>query len=167
MWQKYKDLIGSSVVSIFGLFFFLSSFSIRKYGDMAINSRSFPQILGILVMVFGLVQILQSVKVLTAKDSNTDQNIIDDNQKHSENSPISMKNVIFTIVLMITYAFLMKPLGFLISTFLYSFIQAFILYPNKKKNFLIMILVSCIFTGLVYIVFVKGFSLVLPQGLLG
>jgi putative tricarboxylic transport membrane protein len=167
MWQKYKDLIGSSVITIFGLGFFLCSFSIRKYGDVAVDSRALPQVLGVLVMIFGSIRVIQSVIGLTTQKGSSHQNNVNDEQSETEKSPISMKNVIFTILLMIVYALLMKPVGFLISTFIYVCVQAYILYPNKKKNFLIMFLVSGVFTVLVYLVFVKGFSLVLPHGWLG
>lgn len=72
-----------------------------------------------------------------------------------------------TLILMIAYAFTMKPLGFLISTSAYMFLQTIILFPNKKKNYIIMISVSLIFSIAVYLVFVRIFSLVLPRGILG
>jgi len=167
MWQKFRDLIGASVITLFGLLFFLSTFSVRKYGNMAIDSRSFPQILGILVMGIGAIQIIQSIRVLDKNKVKAKSETEEEKTGTTEIAPSSMKNAVLTIVLMILYALLMKPLGFLLSTCIYTFLQAFILYPNKKKNFPIMVFVSFIFTGLVYFVFVKGFSLVLPHGFLG
>lgn len=159
MWQKYKELISSSVITVVGLVYFILAFSIRQYGDAVLDSRFLPLVLGVLLVVFGSVKLFGSIR----------QTLRQEHETATMNSPEtgSRIHVLLTIALMIGYAFALKPLGFLFSTSVYMFLQTIILFPNKKKNVVIMIAVSLIFSITVYLVFTRVFSLVLPRGILG
>jgi hypothetical protein len=159
MWQKYKELISSSIITLIGLVYFVMAFSIRQYGDAVLDSRFLPLLLGCLLIAFGTVKLVGSIRQSFHKDGGI-------NSEPPEESG-SSRHVMLTLILMIAYAFTMKPLGFLISTSAYMFLQTIILFPNKKKNYIIMISVSLIFSIAVYLVFVRIFSLVLPRGILG
>lgn len=159
MWRKYKEVISSGVISAFGFVYFIMSFSVRQYGDAVLDSRSLPLALGALLLVFGLIRFYTSIKSLVKVNF--------DNPVKESDEAGSRIHVILTLVLMLAYALTMKRLGFLISTTVYMFLQSMILFPKKKMNFIIAIAVSLIFSISVYLVFVRVFSLVLPQGILG
>lgn len=159
MWQKYKEVVSSGVISAFGFVYLIMSFSVRQYGDAVLDSRSLPKVLGALLLVFGLIRLFASIKILMKANS--------DEPATEPEEAGSRIHVILTLALMLAYALTMKTLGFLISTTVYMFFQSIILFPKRKMNYLITIAVSLIFSVSVYLVFVRVFSLVLPQGILG
>ena len=63
---------------------------------------------------------------------------------------------------------LLKPVGFLVTTLVYLFVQIFILAPDQnrtKKDLLRYLIIDVIFTFVVYMLFRFGFKIVLPAGI--
>ena len=66
------------------------------------------------------------------------------------------------------YVNLLKPVGFLVTTLVYLFVQIFILAPDQnrtKKDLLRYLIIDVIFTFVVYMLFRFGFKIVLPAGI--
>lgn len=159
MWRKYKELIGSGVVTAVGIIYFITTFKIRKFGDAVLDSRSLPIALGIIVIFLGLFRFVVSIKEFF-------QERVEDNKEHEDETG-NRKRVIGSLGLMVAYAIIIKPIGFFISSFLYLFFQSLLIYPDRKKNYLISALIAIIFSLAVYLVFTRAFSLALPRGILG
>ena len=71
-----------------------------------------------------------------------------------------------TFAVIIAYILLMDPLGFILSTVLYLFVQMLVLAPKEKRNYLLFILTAVIFTGIVFVAFRIGFQQLLPRGVI-
>ncbi|MDR1625041.1 MAG: tripartite tricarboxylate transporter TctB family protein [Spirochaetia bacterium] len=89
-------------------------------------------------------------------------------QKTQNNGLYDYRSVIFTIVLLVLYMFTMKPIGFIISSTLYLFLQMIIM-ANKpgKRQIATYAIISLVLPYLVDYLFYSMFALMLPDGLLG
>lgn len=70
-----------------------------------------------------------------------------------------------TGILVLLYALLLKPLGFVISSFAYLLCQMYIL-QDEKKNWKLMGIISVVCSLGVYLLFSKVFAVLLPRGIL-
>jgi putative tricarboxylic transport membrane protein len=78
------------------------------------------------------------------------------------------KNIaIASLILIGIYIALMKPLGFILSSFLYSAVQIYLFAPEGKRRPLFIIILSAVFSVAMYLLFMQGFSILLPPGILG
>ena len=70
---------------------------------------------------------------------------------------------------LIGYAALMKPVGFIITSIIYVFLQILILTPIKKRSRKVMgiaAVMAVTFSTVLYYVFTKYFMVLLPPGIL-
>lgn len=82
---------------------------------------------------------------------------------------VSVKGLLITMVLLFLYVLLLKPVGFVITSVLYMFIQMELFVPaeyRSKKNHIIFAVVSVILPIGVNALFANVFSLILPTGIL-
>lgn len=77
---------------------------------------------------------------------------------------IPLKSVI-TLALILLYAWLYKPLGFILATALYMTLQMLLLWKNKEKWWLIPV-IEVVFILSIYFLFTRVFSVQLPAGVL-
>ena len=80
----------------------------------------------------------------------------------------NIKRVIITMALLVAYVALMNTIGFVITTIVYLFLQMLIL-GNKptKKEIILYAVIAVVVPIIVNYVFVTGFQLLLPEGILG
>ena len=71
------------------------------------------------------------------------------------------------LALLFTYLYLLKPIGFLIMTSAYIFIQAWVITVKEERRAVKMAVIAIVSTVIIYFIFVKGFKLLLPAGILG
>ena len=74
-----------------------------------------------------------------------------------------------SLLLATIYVNVLKPVGFLISTFVYLTLQMIVLAPNDKrtkKEIIKYVIINLIFTVVVYVLFRYGFKIILPAGLI-
>lgn len=75
------------------------------------------------------------------------------------------KKTWITAILVLLYALLLKPVGFVITSFVYLLCQMYVL-QDEKKNWKIMGIISAICSLGIYLLFSKVFSVLLPRGVL-
>ena len=78
--------------------------------------------------------------------------------------------VIGTFIILFLYAFAMRPVGYLISTFVYLIVQVVLLTQRKKINkklILKALILAVVFSVLSDYLFVELLSVPLPAGILG
>ena len=119
-------------------------------GGYANTPRTIPFFLGICMSILGLVFLYQ-YKVGYAPKNKT--NPLQKNE---------IRNIFFCIVIFVSYSYLLKYLGFLISTpIIVFFITRFLLSEKSwKLNFLFPITI----TGLIYFIFIILLKSSLPRG---
>ena len=74
--------------------------------------------------------------------------------------------MIITFAFLILYVFLLKPLGFVISTIIFLLGMITLFTPKEKRSVIRIILICVIFSVVVYWLFAKVLTLSLPQGIL-
>lgn len=78
--------------------------------------------------------------------------------------------MIGTFIILFLYAFAMRPVGYLISTFVYLIVQVVLLTQRKKINKKIILkalILAVVFSVLSDYLFVELLSVPLPAGILG
>ena len=69
---------------------------------------------------------------------------------------------------MLVYVFVMKPVGFILSTLVFLFCQMMVLSPDDergKKQAILLAVIDVVFTLVVFFLFRYGFKIVLPAGI--
>jgi len=113
----------------------------------------FPDILAFLYLILGGIQIILGFK----------------RKKNQDKKPVvpsapkpSMRLTLEFIALLIGFLLLFQPLGFILCTMLFLFLLMLLLGVTAPKS----ILFSCIYTGAIYLLFGKLFTIGLPVGIL-
>lgn len=142
----YRKKEFASIIFLFAvsIFFFLGAKGME--GD----SGLFPKILS------GLIFVLTCVELGVVLTNRTKES-----KKKEERS---LRKLLFIIVLSILYVVLIKPLGFVVSTFLFLTGSMILLEVKNKK---IAISVPFITVALIYVVFKILLKVQIPVGFLG
>jgi putative tricarboxylic transport membrane protein len=153
--QKYRELVIPSVGLIYAVALFISSFSMRSLAIATIGPSFIPRIVAI--GIFGCSLFLIGNALLKKEE-------IEEKRSEEKRKYVDL----FTLLFLFIYIALLKPLGFLLATTLYLFLQISLSYGKPKlKNYLTFILISIIISFTIYAIFVLGFKLNLPRGILG
>ncbi len=78
------------------------------------------------------------------------------------------KRVLTSFIIILVYVFVLKSVGFIISTLVYLPVQMFILAPEErrgKKDVIQLLITDVLFTFVVFFLFRYGFKIVLPAGI--
>lgn len=160
--KKCKDLILGVVMLLFSGFYLYFAKQIKtrpKLTPSYASAQIVPTLLGILLAVLSVIMIVQSVLKLKKGGMTSD-----------EDTPASDKSgmisVALTFAVMIIYTLVLPVLGFCLSTFVYLLLQILILAPKEKRNIKLFVLISVVFTAVVFVVFRIGLQQLLPRGII-
>lgn len=163
MFKRYRDAIFGGVTILLGVALFLMSFGIKSVALNLIKADFFPRLIAALLVFLGVILLLTGLKA--AKEYQT----VEEESElpfWKNDGTISMLE---TLVLIGVYVLLMKPLGFVIATFIYLVVQMYVLTPKEKrtrKNVVLFVVISLIASLAIYLLFVRVFYLMLPAGIL-
>lgn len=120
-----------------------------------------PRIIAILIIALSLGFIAVTVSgIMSARKAGT----------ANDEAPAEKKNykgIIMTMALLIAYVALMNTIGFIVTTIVYLFLQMLILgHEPTKKQIILYAVISVVAPIIIYYVFVNGFQLLLPAGIL-
>lgn len=160
MLKKYKEIISGGLIFIFAATYFVIALSIPEFNDGFISSDFMPKIYGIVLMILAAFQIFFGIKQLKK------ERVADENNDGLGKMNIASE-VILTFLMLVLYVALLNPLGFLVATVLFLLGMVTLFTPKEKRNIFKIVLISVVFSVVVYLIFVKGFSLTLPEGILG
>jgi putative tricarboxylic transport membrane protein len=139
-----------------GTVLFISAQGIRAGGELAQGADFLPKLLSGALAIFGvLVIVFEGFK--TADKQN----------KLSFPDKGQLFGFLASFLCLFLYIVLLQSVGFLIMTALYVFFQSWLITPKTKKRPVKLALISVIFSGAVYAVFVFALNLMLPAGILG
>lgn len=164
--------------NIFEALLFIAIAAILFLGSLGITSRSasgeigsafFPRFVAAILLICSIFPLIKGIKKYR-------QGVIDDHgTKYAPEDKDSLTGINkatelypkqLTIVLIILYAITMEPLGFIISTALYLFLQMVVLSKPHERNYVMFVILSIVVPVIMYYVFAKGFQTFLPAGLL-
>lgn len=163
--KRFSDIISGSVILLVSAILFYGTTQIRVIASMeGLTSRFFPRIVVGVMAVLGLLILVRGIKAARVSVSAEE-----DHADSSKGITTGTRCVIETLIAIFVYVFLMEPVGFLITTVLYLFVQMLILAPSPitKKNYLLFAMISLISSIGIYLLFTRVFYLLLPAGILG
>lgn len=156
---KNKDIVSGLFLLIVSVALFsntnmFNNSSISSYG----NPATVPRIVIVLLFILSLLILLGGIR-RTVKDPGTEsQTTIIWNDKLLS---------VLTFILLSGYIISVKPVGYIISTALYLFLQMFILSCFDTCKLWTFGIISCIASPTLFYVFRVFFDVFLPTGILG
>jgi len=94
--------------------------------------------------------------------------VISDLRKPEQfSTKIKMGPLLITLAILFGYVLLLRPIGFVLTSMVYCFIQIIVFAPEDKrtkKNYIIFGVVSVVSPIIINNIFAKLFSIFLPQG---
>lgn len=153
-----KDELGSLLLFIVMLFYFLSSFSIMtpSFMKVAIQPDQVPQFIAIAGMIVSAIIFYGAYKKRKSIESEATNK---KEEKIKINKPVLIR--IFSISLVVfIYGWVFRTVGYIISTIFLYLIVSIILGGEWKKSLVIGIILSV----LVFVLFSEGIGVNLPSG---
>ena len=126
---------------------------------MKIGPDFMPMVIGTLILILALMLLFSSIK-------NFKRNAAKAETMPSDTS--DYKRVLASLVLVVIYVNILAPVGFIISTLGYLFLQILVLAPDgsrTSKNVMLYALIDVVFVFVVFFLFRYGFKIVLPAGI--
>ena len=152
MTNKQRDYACSVLFLIFCSFMFIQSLSIHSMMDKDVGSGFVPKIVAMAIIVISAIKLL--LTFLSKKS------------EEAKKSDEDIMGGLLTIVLLAIYVVLFKPLGFILSTFIYLFFQITLLSTEKNRNLILFGIISVVAPVVIYALFVYVIKMPLPTGLL-
>ncbi len=163
--NRYKEIVLGLVMVVFSLFYVYQASIIKVRSTVAVSAKLIPELLGLLVLVLGVLQMVAGAKalavVLIADHEEGNKEVFMNAEEKRDVWPI-----LLTFVLIIAYALSFEWLGFVVSSTLCMFFQMMILTPKSAKSPVFFFIISLAVAAVVYVAFRKGLNLSLPQGIL-
>lgn len=154
--QKKQDILFASITVVVGVFYFMMTSQLPSKGG-AVNGKTIPYILGSMMIVLGVLQIGASLKIKKNVEA----------KRREDDKCVDVTTVFKTVILIVCYIALFNVIGFLITTFVYLFLQFTVLSPAEKKpNLIVYLLISGVISLFIYTSFRYGLDIMLPQGII-
>ncbi|MDY0287201.1 MAG: tripartite tricarboxylate transporter TctB family protein [Sphaerochaeta sp.] len=163
MIKNKGNFISGVVIFFVAGFMFFFSLGIKSVAGMtiAIGSDLLPKVVAILLMCFSAILVVTNFTF--KKNIEPQPEVVIAPSKQANISQV--KAVLISIALITVYIAMMEFFGFIISTMLYLFAQFIVLAPKKKVRYIGFLAIAIPATFIIYFIFVRGFSLMLPRGL--
>ena len=188
-------LVGSIVFCAVSVLYLIFAFQIRIvniFGGTVVDSSTIPKILGLLLLLLSVLSLVQTIAEMKKKPaSGTEvqgaENVTAEAERLIENGELDINkaveeaqaleeetskdyiSILLTVICLAVFVALINPLGFLIASFIYMFLQVLVLTKKeeRRKKMIRIILFAAIFSAAAYFIFTKGLGLMLPTGILG
>lgn len=148
------NVIMGVVVAAIGAYFIVAGRALPSPVTASTPPGLFPQLVGGLLVLLGAVLSIRELLRYRRGTSQPHKVVIN-----------NAKTLFIAMGLTLAYPLLMKNVGFVVITFLYLTAMFYNLDPAVHRLWL-KLLISAIFTALLYVVFGMLFRVVLPTGLL-
>ncbi len=157
--RKYGDIIIGIFYAALGAVTIWLSSQLPKSKVMKIGPNFMPDVIGTLIIVLALMLLFSAVKNFKANAAKAEAMPADTSD---------YKRVLASLVLVVIYVNILAPVGFILSTLGYLFLQIVVLAPNDRrsaKQILMYAVIDVIFVFAVFFLFRYGFKIVLPAGI--
>lgn len=154
MSEKQRDLIGSIVFLIFGIFLFAISFTVKSIIENDVGPAFMPKVVAVAIVIVSASKLVIALKNHSPKYTE---------KRQSEDDKMGS---LMTILNLAAYVILFEPLGFIISSIVFLTLQMTILADKTHFKPVKFGIISISATLAIYFLFVYAFNLMLPEGLL-
>lgn len=160
MKKRLSSIVFCSVLIILGIVIWVSSYSMKSLVDVSVGPGDVPRVLGILLVGLSSVELFNEAKSYK-KDSAPVES-----EGHRFLCWENMKLPV-TVLLSVLFVLALEPVGFVISCVVYLFCQILVYSEDKSRKAVIFYAVLSLVCGIaIYSIFVYGFTLRLPNGIL-
>lgn len=165
--KKYSDIISGAVLFVLAAVYYVMATQIKQYNaglPGTITSDFIPKVYGIAVMVLSAILIFRGIRDL--KKAQVQETGEAQDRKRFPIDPA----IVLVFLLLVVYVALLDTVGFTIMSTLFVLGLSYILLPKEKrtpKTCVAVFAVALAFSVAITLIFVKGFSLTLPMGILG
>lgn len=169
-----RDMKVALGFTAFAVFYLIMSTKIEThnlYSSGGVSSRSLPTVYGIVMIILSAVLYITSFfkqkkegEVKEEKKSVTTVNLM------GRQLPGKAVYLCATILLFAVYAFAYARLGFVLSGIIYMGCMIMLLTPSDRRSVRMTVFSWCFavfFTVILYLLFTRVLSMVLPRGILG
>ena len=157
--RKYGDIVIGIFYAALGAVTIWLGQQLPKSRVMKIGPDFMPMVIGILILVLALMLLFSAIKNFKANTAKAEAMPADTSD---------YKRVLASLVLVVIYVNILAPIGFILSTLGYLFLQIVVLAPNDRrssKNILMYAVIDIVFVFVVFFLFRYGFKIVLPAGI--
>ena len=158
MEKRYKDSMAGVFLFVVGIVYFIYSFQIQQ--TTGVGARTLPQFLGIMLIILSVILFIKGL--LAGEQAKADKQ----DEAHGEKP--NYLRVLLTFILLALFVAILKPVGFCVSSFIYLFLQMMLLVRKENRSnqvLLKVILIALVVSVSLTLIFVKGFSIMLPPGI--
>ena len=157
--KKYGDIIVGVFFMLLSAAMLVMAKMLPKSTVMDIGPDFMPMCIGVMTFVLAAALVFLNIKNMKIYVA----------QAEAEGpEKADYKRVFTSFIIILVYVFVLKSVGFIISTLVYLPVQMFILAPEErrgKKNVIQLLLTDVLFTFVVFFLFRYGFKIVLPAGI--
>lgn len=157
--KKYGDIIVGVFFMLLSAAMLVMAKMLPKSTVMDIGPDFMPICIGVMTFVLAAALVLLNIKNMKIYVA----------QAEAEGpEKADYKRVLTSFIIILVYVFVLKSVGFIISTLVYLPVQMFILAPEERrgrKNVIQLLLTDVLFTFVVFFLFRYGFKIVLPAGI--
>lgn len=162
-----KNLYPGIVFTIFSVLFLILTSQIKKFSGLGadpLGARAVPYLWGISLLFLSIILVIRGMRQRAqAIQNNTYVKMkLDLTQKIKEN-----QEIILTFISLAVYVALLEPIGFLIMTAVYLFVQTLILTQKEKRRYLLTFIISIVIAVALDYIFVRLLNVLLPLGIFG
>ncbi len=168
-----KDFVIGAFFLLLGAAYFISAFSIgsyKGYGSQNISSSFVPKLLGVLLMVLSATLLFQTYNAwrrITDAMKRDPGLAAGTEPGHLFFRPGELRSVLAVFGVLAMYVALLEPVGFILTSCVFLFVTIKIMAPDGKFDWRFAALLSVIVPPVVYVLFVYGLDMLLPEGILG
>ena len=161
MSKKNKDILTGLVLLILSVSMAFYSLEYRNSStfDTDVGSNFLPMVCSIAIAVLSSIFIISAV---FNKDEAYNKKV-----PLMKSSRLDMARCIASIVLLLVYVICFRPVGFLLSSVVYLFLQITIFTTKEKRDWIAIIITSVTLPVVSYFLFVHVLNYMLPAGILG
>ena len=157
--RKYGDIIVGIFYAVLGAAVIYLAKQLPKSRVMKIGPDFMPTVIGALILILALILLFTSIK-------NFKRNAAKAEAMPADTS--DYKRVLASLVLVVVYVNILAPVGFILSTLGYLFLQILVLAPDGKRksnDVMLYAVIDVVFVFVVFFLFRYGFKIVLPAGM--
>lgn len=158
--KKFGDLVAGILFLVLSIVLFLAANALPPSLMGGLGSDFMPKVLAIVTCVLSFFQIRAGFRTMRTCQADTEED--DDKPEYLR--------VLATIAAFTAYVFVIEPVGFLVSSIVYLFLQMVILAPAEKrrpKGIVLFAVIAVVVCVAVYFIFRFGLNVMLPAGILG
>lgn len=155
MTNRQKDILCSVVFLVFGAVMLYLSFGVRHKIAEDVGSGYVPKFIAILILITSGAKLVLSVRDKSEAG------------KKKQDSDSDLLGGLGTIGLMLAYMMTLKPLGFILSSAVYLFLQILLMSNKDNRKLVLFGVIGVVLPVAIYALFNYVIKMPLPKGILG